>query len=190
MGETPAVTDVLLVAEAATFEEEAIWWAVHAANAFNVVQSEVMNNHPDDTSMLNSIAKGDPIVIVEYYAGRLATSGLVMPGLAEQWVIPQESVVSPDRENRESSFGRVEVWLCSGTGGISLTDADGNDVPHQYIPPGPQWMLAEYEVEESAWFITAITVWPEADYSAEGGVRAPKPNTGRRCDEASPCAGL
>lgn len=164
IGLTPAVVDVPLVAEVPTSEEEAIWWAVRAANAFSIVESEVMNNHPDDTSMLNSIAKGEPVTIVDYYARELVKSGLVRSGAAEQWVLEEKSVVLPDPENPESSFGRVEVWKCSGTGGISLTDADGNSVPHRYIAPAPRWMLAEYEVEESAWFITAISIDPVADY--------------------------
>lgn len=159
--EKPGVEDLPLVAEPPATESAAIDWAVRATYGYIAVEGDVMNNHPDDTSELALIAKGNASDLISYYAGRLAETGNIRSGNAYYEALAERSSVATSGDASATRFGRVEVWGCYGSGDVTLTDADGKPLEHANIPPAPMWLLAEYDATSSIWYIVDIDPLPQ-----------------------------
>ncbi|MGO2110849.1 MAG: hypothetical protein ACTH31_04485 [Pseudoclavibacter sp.] len=162
---TPSTADLPLVTDAPTSEDEAIYWAIRAANAFFLVQAEVMNEHPEDTSLVDLIAKDNIADLIKSNAANLVSNGHDRSGTSYIELFEERGTVAADPDNPENDYGGVLLFLCSGTGDISVTDADGNPVEVVQNSPAPARMLVAYVPQSSSWFVLEFAKVSDADYT-------------------------
>lgn len=124
--DTLTTADLPLDSEAPKTEEEAIEYAQTAARLFFEAEAEIINNHPEDTSLIELIAVGDPVTSVEIAASQVLEAGMARTGEQHFQVDPALTTVADDDANESSvSFAYVELWGCLDASEVRFTSETG-----------------------------------------------------------------
>lgn len=138
-------------------ESEAIAMGKTVTEMYFEVVKQITNEHPEDTSLLNDVARDEAAQQVLDAAAQLVSEGKVYTHDVAFEINESETRVSGETEGIDAGaeFIYVEFYGCS-----ALTDEHDADSGEQR---SPAWVLARYYPEEQAWFVSNTKARPDAD---------------------------
>ena len=148
---------------APTSAEEALAGASAVAKRYFELRSEIRNEHPNDTTVINTVATGDAVERIKVEAARLVERGQKPEGTISYEIdLGSSTVANLETTEGESTndavpFGFVYISGCFDSSQVVTTNSDGTIVDPLAVPRFVLPVQVLYDAAKTNWFVVSVT---------------------------------